>query len=340
VKQDEYAKALSVVSGRFVNGFARNDWILGYLFRATSGGIGRVAGLAPVDNIVGVENVDVTELVNGHMAYRQAIPKLLRHVGWIVVSDEFTEIQDPDPDRHRERQRELIEELEGARKELEKQQKKPRFSFFGRGKDAAKKKDWETYDEVKPANDPGMEKDRVDPNDPNTGIKDDNVIFDVDAIRAELAKVGQDEIQPRELNSTLPPLKADTSLLNSPMQANLRHTKSFDHRSSSLYGMSSISENNASLPSLQNGHHQPTPLGDKNNRTYNSDSEDEFGNPRTGEIQMTFDAPSASPRNIALFHRPEIRTSVTMPTTTNERNVWADDDDDFGEEKEMTMTFA
>jgi hypothetical protein len=185
-----------------------------------------------------------------------------------------------------------------------------------------------------------MEKDRVDPNDPNTGIKDDNVIFDVDAIRAELAKVGQDEIQPRELNSTLPPLKADTSLLNSPMQANLRHTKSFDHRSSSLYGMSSISENNASLPSLQNGHHQPTPLGDKNNRTYNSDSEDEFGNPRTGEIQMTFDAPSASPRNIALFHRPEIRTSVTMPTTTNERNVWADDDDDFGEEKEMTMTFA
>ena len=95
VKRDECAKAVSTVSGRFVNGFARNDWILGYLFRATSGGIGRVAGLAPVDNIAGVENVDVTELVNGHMAYRQAIPRLLRHVGWIVVSDEFTEIQDP-----------------------------------------------------------------------------------------------------------------------------------------------------------------------------------------------------------------------------------------------------
>ena len=43
VKQDEYARARSVVSGRFVNGYNRNDWILGYLFRLTSGGIRRVA---------------------------------------------------------------------------------------------------------------------------------------------------------------------------------------------------------------------------------------------------------------------------------------------------------
>jgi len=286
-----------------------------------------------------VENVDVTELVNGHMAYRQAIPKLLRHVGWVVVSDEFTEIEDPDPDRHRERQRELIEELEGARKEIEKNEKKPRFSFFGRGKDAAKKKDWETYNEVKPGSNPGMEKDRVDPNDQNAGIKDDNVIFDVDAIRAELAKVDRDEIQPKELNSTLPPLKADPSLLNSPMYANLRHTKSFDHRSP--YGVPSTSESHVSLPSLQNGYYRPSSLGNKNDHF---DSEDEFGNPLTGEVQMTFDAPpplsSAPSQSGPPLYRPEFRTSVTMPTTANERNVWADDDDDFGEEKEMTMTFA
>jgi len=246
-----------------------------------------------------------------------------------------------DPDRHRERQRELIEELEGARKEIEKNQKKPRFSFFGRGKDAAKKKDWETYDEVKPASNLGMEKDRVDPNDPSAGIKDDNVIFDVDAIRAELAKVDRDEIQPKELNSTLPPLKADLSLLNSPMYANLRHTKSFDHHSS--YGASSTSESHVSLPSLQNGHHQPSPLSKKNDHFYDSGSEDEFGNPRTGEIQMTFDAPPLSSppsQSSSSFHRPQFRTSVTMPTTANERNVWADDDGDFAEEEEMTMTFA
>lgn len=63
------------------------------MFRATSGGLGRVAGLAPVE-IDGVENVNVTDLVEGHMAYRQAIPKLLRRVGWLVIDDEFQEIEE------------------------------------------------------------------------------------------------------------------------------------------------------------------------------------------------------------------------------------------------------
>lgn len=94
VKPEEFSQAVSVVSGRFVNGYSRNDWILGYLFRATSGGIGRVAGLAPAD-IIGVENVEVTEMVNGHMGYRQAMPKILKHVGFEVISEEFTEIEDP-----------------------------------------------------------------------------------------------------------------------------------------------------------------------------------------------------------------------------------------------------
>jgi pimeloyl-ACP methyl ester carboxylesterase len=95
VKKDEYTQAVAMVSGRFVNAYATNDWILGYLFRATSGGIGRVAGLAEVTEIPGVENVDVTDLVNGHMAYRTAIPKLLERVGWEITSDEFSEIEDP-----------------------------------------------------------------------------------------------------------------------------------------------------------------------------------------------------------------------------------------------------
>ncbi|KAK4989845.1 hypothetical protein LTR28_001544, partial [Elasticomyces elasticus] len=123
VKKDEYLRARAVVSGRFVNGYATNDWILGYLFRATSGGVMRVAGLAPVE-IPGIENTNVTELVPGHMAYRGAMPKLLRHVGWAVESDEFTEIEDPDPENHEKRQRELINEIEEARKQLEKKPEK------------------------------------------------------------------------------------------------------------------------------------------------------------------------------------------------------------------------
>jgi hypothetical protein len=58
--------------------------------------------------------MDVTEFVPGHMAYRTAIPKLLREAGWLVESDEFVEIEDPDPENHEQRQRELISEIEEA----------------------------------------------------------------------------------------------------------------------------------------------------------------------------------------------------------------------------------
>ncbi|KMU74187.1 transmembrane and coiled-coil domain containing proteins 4 [Coccidioides immitis RMSCC 3703] len=177
--KDEYLKARSVVSGRFVNGYASNDWILGYLFRATSGGIMRVAGLAPVEGIPGIENFDATKFVNGHMAYRAAMPRLLREVGWEVESDEFTEIEDPDPDSHQERQRELIREIQEARKQAEEKPDKKKFGFFKRGK-LAEKKGWETYD---------VDQGDRSPTNSCDGNADPGgtVLFDIDAIRAELA---------------------------------------------------------------------------------------------------------------------------------------------------------
>ncbi|KAI9662438.1 MAG: hypothetical protein M1821_008605 [Bathelium mastoideum] len=218
---DEFLKLRTVVSGRWVNGYATNDWILGYLFRATAGGIGRVAGLAPVE-IAGVENFDVTELVPGHMAYRPNLPRLLRHVGWLVESDEFAEIEDADPENHEKRQRELINEIEEARKELQESQeskdggkKKAKFGFgklWGPKKKAVEKKDWETYDEqIKSAPDgevdPTLAGEGVAAAVP--GVKDDRVIFDVDAIRREAADLAIHGVEIRQLESTLPPMKLD-----------------------------------------------------------------------------------------------------------------------------------
>jgi hypothetical protein len=88
----------------------------------------RVAGLAPVE-LSGFENYNVTEWVPGHMSYRKAMPRLLREVGWVVESDEFTEIEDPDPENHEKRQRELINEIEEARKQLEEKPTKSRFGI-------------------------------------------------------------------------------------------------------------------------------------------------------------------------------------------------------------------
>lgn len=84
-----WCETRSVVSGRYVNAFARNDWVLNYLFRATSGGVGTVAGLRPVENVPGLENVDVTDKIAGHMSYRTFMPLILDQLGFPVFSDYF-----------------------------------------------------------------------------------------------------------------------------------------------------------------------------------------------------------------------------------------------------------
>ena len=115
VNADEFAQARSVVSGRFVNGYSQKDWVLGYLFRATGGGLKSVAGLTPIE---GVENLDCTEFVLGHMLYRKAIPKILKELDWEVLLEEFAEIEEPDPEQG-ERERKLINELDGLRTQME-----------------------------------------------------------------------------------------------------------------------------------------------------------------------------------------------------------------------------
>ncbi|KAK6458876.1 uncharacterized protein RJT20DRAFT_123977 [Scheffersomyces xylosifermentans] len=126
VKLDQLALARSVVSGRFVNGYSKKDWILGYLFRATGGGLSTVAGLSPIEHVKGIENVDCTDLVVGHMSYRTAIPKIMKRIGWEILSEEFAEIEEPDPEQG-ERTRKLISEFDEARakmkREMESQEK-------------------------------------------------------------------------------------------------------------------------------------------------------------------------------------------------------------------------
>ncbi|KAF7971035.1 hypothetical protein HWV62_22239, partial [Athelia sp. TMB] len=91
-----WCEARSVVSGRFINGYARNDWVLNYLFRATSGGVGTVAGLRPITNVPGLENVDVTDKIAGHMSYRAFMPLILDQLGFPVTADYFNEPEEPD----------------------------------------------------------------------------------------------------------------------------------------------------------------------------------------------------------------------------------------------------
>lgn len=106
-----------VVSGRFVNAYAMNDWVLGYLFRATSGGLNTVAGLRPIDFVPDLENVDITDILVGHMSYRTLMPTLLAHVGFKVTADHFDEPEEMEKDAP---EREVLTPEEEERRKEEK----------------------------------------------------------------------------------------------------------------------------------------------------------------------------------------------------------------------------
>ena len=316
-KKEEYLRARTVVPGRFLNGYNKTDWILGYLFRLTNGGVRRVSGLGPIDELPWIENMDCTEYVKGHMEYRTAMPILLRHSGWMVESDEFTEIEDPDPDNHDQRQRELINEIEEARRKLEEdgkaEEKSKKFSFFGRRK-KAEKQAWELYEEssTKDASGDGKAND-----DAYRGA-----LFDIDAIRAEVAKEklygdgGDDaEIQIKEIKSTLPPMKLDLG----------------------------TSSNSAATTPIA----PANPYGSL--KETRSADDVHLYRPEDDGVQMTFDSSFNEPRPSAPHQSPLADHSSHSDTTKKPQNSpsvaldnpWGDpDDDDFGKEKEISMTFA
>lgn len=381
VNADEYLRARSVVSGRFVSGYNRNDWILGYLFRLTNGGIRRVAGLAPIEGIPGLENMDVSEWVVGHMDYRTAMPRLLRECGWLVESDEFTEIEDPDPDNHQERQRELINEIEEARKELEREgksnEKKSRFSLFGR-KQKLQKQEWEVYEDSSKTGGAKSSGKTEDKEGNNHGV-----LFDVDAIRAELAKeaasskqngqsVDEEVLQVKEIKSTLPPMKLDSSRTRG---GSLRESKSYDavpsgFGSPSRNGGSDEYRSAASPPAYQ-GYSSTSVGGGKQDSGYypaygggggfgdhddgiqmkfDTGIDDRKSSSTTAAITTTTTTSTSTSRGMDYSGinnnnsheppRPELRGSQTLPNIAL-ADPWADyEDDDFGKEKEIEMTFA
>ncbi|KAI8099124.1 uncharacterized protein BX664DRAFT_13492 [Halteromyces radiatus] len=98
----QWRDVTSIVAGRVINGYATNDWLLGFLFRATNAGstlVGNnVAGLHALEMIEGdrVQNMDCTDLIKGHLSYRMAMPKLLKRAGFIVTKEDIVEKKEKD----------------------------------------------------------------------------------------------------------------------------------------------------------------------------------------------------------------------------------------------------
>lgn len=114
----DWAQCASVVSNRFVNGYITNDWVLGFLYRASSGSIQSIAGLSPIKDVPKIENICLDGIVNGHLDYRRKIPLILKYFGLKVTSDAFETEEESD-----EKERKSREEGVKLEKEMEKNEK-------------------------------------------------------------------------------------------------------------------------------------------------------------------------------------------------------------------------
>ena len=77
----DWRKMRSLVSGRVVNVYNPNDYILGFLYRSSSIQYG-VAGLQKIVGVKGIENLDVGEKVSGHTRYRFLAGSILKDIGF------------------------------------------------------------------------------------------------------------------------------------------------------------------------------------------------------------------------------------------------------------------
>jgi hypothetical protein len=71
----------SVVAGRLVNVYSEKDYVLAFLYRTSSVQFG-VTDLEAVDGVKGVENVDASATVSGHLRYPHLVVSILENIEW------------------------------------------------------------------------------------------------------------------------------------------------------------------------------------------------------------------------------------------------------------------
>ncbi|KAH3945293.1 hypothetical protein HBI56_074200 [Parastagonospora nodorum] len=108
----DWRRVRSVVSGRVVNVFSKQDYILAFLYRTSSVQLG-VAGLQPVLGVHGIQNVDVSELVDGHLQYRYLTGSILRKIGFEDVDIAEVERAEAEMKKQQEEEKKEREKNEG-----------------------------------------------------------------------------------------------------------------------------------------------------------------------------------------------------------------------------------
>lgn len=117
--EEDWSRLERVVSGRIVNGFCRGDWLLKFMYRTASAQL-TIAGLTPVKWVNRrMHNIDLTDIVSGHLDYFNQIDMILNSIGIKTVEHaevgsleslkQWTSLQHPD---NRESNTECIETVD------------------------------------------------------------------------------------------------------------------------------------------------------------------------------------------------------------------------------------
>jgi uncharacterized protein DUF726 len=126
----DWRQMRSVVAGRLVNVHSENDYVLAFMYRTASLELG-VAGLQAVEGVKGIENIDVSDIVSGHLRYRFLSGSVLKRIGFedldiAMIEEEEAEMaameeleEKESSEQHKKEEKENKGEDEEA-KELEK----------------------------------------------------------------------------------------------------------------------------------------------------------------------------------------------------------------------------
>lgn len=75
----------SVVSGKIFNVFSENDMILSFVYRMHTLSLG-VAGLQAIKDVSTIENLDLSEVVSGHLRYPELTGEILRKCAFVGIN--------------------------------------------------------------------------------------------------------------------------------------------------------------------------------------------------------------------------------------------------------------
>lgn len=154
----------SVVAGRVINAYSTKDYLLAFLYRANNLQYG-IAGTQAIPDVQGIENVDVSDLVDGHTQYRFLVGTILRDLGIEDIDNEAVEQQmaklrrqEKEVKEERERKKaegkSAEEEADEMEKEVESKSKEKMPPFIHRTKSGSTEKEMTEQGKLREAEKP------------------------------------------------------------------------------------------------------------------------------------------------------------------------------------------